>query len=219
MESRGNSRRTYNSPRRQEQARLTRRAILDAALSLFIERGYAGASLADIAQAAGVALKTVQAVFGTKAKLLSDLWDVTVVGDDEAIPVADRAWFRETMDEPEPRRQLQLHARNAGRIKRRVGALTEVIRRAAPADPEIGERWQLMQNQFLQNQTMVAESLAAKRALREGLDVAEAAEVIWVLNHPSVYFLLVYERGWSEERYEHWLADAFIHQLLGERGH
>lgn len=219
MESRGNSRRPYNSPRRQEQARLTRRTILDAALSLFVERGYAGASLADIAQAAGVAVKTVQAVFGTKAKLLSDIWDVTVVGDDEAIPVADREWFRETLDEPDPRRQLQLHASNAGRIKRRVGALTEVIRRAAPADPEISERWQLMQNQFLQNQTMVAESLAAKGALRVGLDVAEAAEVIWVLNHSSVYYLLVHERGWSEERYEHWLADAFIHQLLSERGH
>ena len=214
MKSSPESRRSYHSPRRQEQARLTRRAILDAALPLFVERGYAGTSLTDIAQAAGVALKTVQAIFGTKAKLLSALWDVTVVGDDAAIPVAERAWFREMMEEPDARRQLELGARIATRMKHRVGALTEVIRRAVPADPEIGELWQRFQDQFLENQTMMAESLAAKRALREGLEVAEAAEMLWTLNHPSVYYLLVHERGWSEERYERWLADAFVHQLL-----
>jgi AcrR family transcriptional regulator len=214
MKSSTNSRRPYRSPRRQEQARLTRRAILDAALPLFVERGYAGTSLADIAQAAGVALKTVQAVFGTKAKLLSALWDVTVVGDDEANPVAERAWFREMMEEPDARRQLELGARVARRIKHRVGALTEVIRRAAQTDPEIGDLWQLFQDQYLENQTMMAESLAAKGALRDGLNVAGAAEMLWTLNHPSVYYLLVYERGWSEERYEQWLTDVFVHQLL-----
>jgi AcrR family transcriptional regulator len=214
MKSSPESRRSYHSPRRQEQARLTRRAILDAALPLFVERGYAGTSLADMARAAGVALKTVQAVFGTKAKLLAALWDVNVAGDDAAIPVADRAWFREVMEEPDARRQLELGARVATRIKHRVGALTEVIRRAAQTDPEIGELWQLFQDQYVENQTMMAASLAAKGALREGLDVTGAAEMLWTLNHPSVYYLLVYERGWSEERYERWLADAFVHQLL-----
>jgi AcrR family transcriptional regulator len=214
MKSSSNSRRQYHSPRRQEQARLTRRAILDAALPLFVERGYAGTSLADIAEAAGVALKTVQAIFGTKAKLLSALWDVTVMGDDAAIPVAEREWFREMMEEPDARRQLDLHVRNAGQIKRRVGALMEVIRRASQGDSELGELWQVMQDRFLENQRMVAESLAAKGALRGGLDVAAAAEMIWTLNHPSVYYLLVYERGWSEERYERWLADVLIQQLL-----
>ncbi len=214
MKSSVESRRPYHSPRRQEQARQTRRAILDAALPLFVERGYPGTSLADIARAAGVALKTVQAIFGTKAKLLSALWDVTVAGDDAAISVAERAWFREMLGEPDARRQLELGARIARRIKHRAGALMEVIHRAAQADPEIRERWQQMQNQFLENQAMVAKSLAAKGALRADLEVADAAEIIWTLNHPSIYHLLVRERGWSEERYEHWLADAFIRQLL-----
>jgi hypothetical protein len=95
-----------------------------------------------------------------------------------------------------------------------LGALTEVVRRAAQSDPEIGERWQLMQDQFLVNQRMVAESLAAKGALRADLDTADAVEIIWALNHPSLYYLVVFERGWSEERYESWLAEAFICQLL-----
>jgi AcrR family transcriptional regulator len=208
------SRRPYHSPHRQEQARQTRRAILDAALRLFVRRGYSGASLAEIAQEAGVSLKTVEAAFGTKAKLLAALWDVSVVGDDEAVSLAERAWFREMLAEPDPRRQLALHARNARQIKQRVGALIEVVRVAAWSDPEIGARWRLIQDQFMENQRMVAESLAAKGALRPGLDAAGAAETLWMLNHPSVYCLAVFERAWSDDRYEDWLADAFIHQLL-----
>jgi AcrR family transcriptional regulator len=207
-------RRPYHSPRRQEQARLTRRAILDAALPLLVQRGYSGASLADIARGAGVALKTVEAAFGTKAKLLAALWDISVVGDDEAIPVAERAWFQEMLAEPDARRQLTLYARNGRQVKQRVGALIEVVRVAARSDPEIDARWRLIQDQFMEIQRMVAESLAAKGALRAGLDVDDAAEMIWMVNHASVYYLAVFERGWSDDQYERWLADAFIHQLL-----
>jgi AcrR family transcriptional regulator len=214
MESSVRSRRPYHSPYRQEQARRTRRAILEAALPLFIERGYAGTSLADIAAAAGVALKTVQAVFGTKAKLLSDLWDVSVVGDDEAIPVAERAWFQATLDEPDPRRQLQVFLQHIGWIKRRVGALAEVVRRAAQADPEIAALWQLIQGQMIADQRLVTQRFADKGMLREGLDATEAAEIMGILNHPSVYYLAAVEQGWSEDRFESWLADALSQQLL-----
>ena len=214
MTSSMKSRRAYHSPRREEQARQTRRAILEAALPLFAEQGYSAASLAEIARAAGVALKTVEAAFGTKAKLLTALWDVSIVGDDEAIPLAEREWFREMLAESDPRRQLELHARNARGIKQRLGALTEVMRRAAQSDPEIDARWQIVQDQFMENQTMVAESLAAKDALRPELDAAAAAEMLWTLNHPSLYYLVVHERGWAEDQYECWLADSFVHQLL-----
>jgi AcrR family transcriptional regulator len=214
LESSTRSRRPYHSPRLQEQRRQTRLAILEAARSLFIERGYAGTSMGDIAAAARVSIKTVEAAFGTKAKLLAALWDVSVVGDAESVSLAERTWFQEMLNEPDPRRQLALHARNARRIKHGIGALSEVVRRAAQSDPEIAERWQLIQDQFLGNQRMVAESLVAKGALRAELDTANAVEIIWTLNHPAVYYLVVFERGWSEEQYEHWLADAFISQLL-----
>lgn len=70
-----------------------------------------------------------------------------------------------------------------------------------------------MQDEFLENQAMVAASLAEKGALRTAPDVAPAAETIWTLNHPSLYHLLVHERGWSEEQYEQWLADRRVHTL------
>jgi TetR/AcrR family transcriptional regulator of autoinduction and epiphytic fitness len=83
--------RRYASPRRQEQARQTRRAILDAAAKLFVEPGYAATPLTAVAAEAGVAVQTVYAVFGSKRQLLSDLVDVTLAGDDERVAMADRS--------------------------------------------------------------------------------------------------------------------------------
>jgi AcrR family transcriptional regulator len=208
-------RRLYHSTHRQEQARQTRRAILEAARPLFIQRGYAGTTMGDIAQAAGVSIKTVEAAFGTKAKLLTALRDVAVVGDDEAIPLAARAPFQEMLHEPDPRRQLARYAQLTCRIKQRAAALNEVIRRAAQVDVEIDVLYQRFQEQFMADQRRVVEQLAVKGALREGLQVADAAETLALLNHPAVYYLAVAERGWSEERFEQWLAEAFIQQLLG----
>jgi AcrR family transcriptional regulator len=190
---------------------------LDAALPLFIERGYAGTSMPDIARKAGVALPTVEAAFGTKVKLLMALRDVTIVGDDEVIPVAERSWFREMLDEPDPRRQLHRFAEVACRVKQRTARLNEVIRRAAPSDPEIGQVWQEVQDQVLGDHRVVVERLAAKGALREELDVEGATKILWLLNHPSVYYLATVEGGWPEEEFERWLAGAFIHQVLREQ--
>ena len=97
------------------------------------------------------------------------------------------------------------------RIKQRTAALLEVVRRAAQADPELGALWQGFQEQFMADQRRVADRLAARGALRPGLEVAGAAETLGLLNHPSVYYLAVVERGWSEERFEQWLAEAFVH--------
>jgi AcrR family transcriptional regulator len=187
---------------------------LEAARPLFIQRGYSATSMGDIAQAAKVSIKTVEAIFGTKARLLAALRDVTIVGDDDAIPVAGRPWFREMLEEPDPRRQLQRFAQLSCQIKHRTAALNEVIRRAGQADPQIAELWQALQDQLMEDQRPVAESLAAKGALREGLDAASAADTLWLLNHPSVYYLAVLECDWPEQRFTHWLADTFIHQLL-----
>jgi hypothetical protein len=170
--------------------------------------------MGDIARAGEVSIKTVEAIFGTKARLLTALRDVTIAGDDAAIPVAERAWFREMLEEPDPGRQLELLVQYVSRIKRRTAPLNEVIRRAAQSDPEIGELWRVFQAQFMADQRLVAESLAAKGALRDGLDVDGAADAIWLLNHPSVFYLAVGECGWPEERFERWLTDALIRQLL-----
>jgi AcrR family transcriptional regulator len=205
-------RRGYNSPRRQQQAAATRRGILDAAQRLFERHGYPATTMEAIAGEAGVALKTVYVAFATKSGLLRALWDVLLKGDQDEAGVAERPWYREVVDEPDPERTLRLNARNACAVKRRIGGALKVIRSAAPVDADADELWQLIQTDFYDNQRVVVESLG--RGLRPGLDVVRATDILWTLNHPDVWLLLVGERGWAPEQWEEWFADTSCAQLL-----
>jgi len=206
--------RVYNSPRRQEQAAATRAHILDAAKRLFEQHGYSATTMSAIAKEAGVALKTVYLAFESKSGVLRALWNRTLRGDDEDVPVAAREWYREVLEEPDPERQLRLNARNARRVKERIGALLETIRSASAGDPDVAALWERIQNDFLENQRAIIDSLAARGALRPGLSADEAADLLWTLNHPAIWGLLVGQRGWKPQRFEEWLADAFCSQLL-----
>ena len=209
--------RRYNSPRRRAQAAATRREILEAAQRLFEQRGYSATTMAAIAAEANVALKTVYVTFETKSGVLRALWNLLLRGDEADTPVAERPWYREVIEERDAERQLRLTARNSRLVKVRVGALLEVIRNAAPTDPHIGALWDRIQSEFHANQRVIVESLAEKKALRPGLSVDHAADILWTLNHPSVWQLLVGERRWRPEEYEQWCADTACAQLLRHR--
>jgi AcrR family transcriptional regulator len=206
--------RRYDSPRRRQQAADTRRAIVDAAQRLFEAQGYATTTMDAIAIEAGVALKTVYLAFETKSGLLRAVWDVLLKGDTDDAPVAARAWYLEVMAEPDPRRQLQLNARNARAVKERIGPLLAVIRDAAPTDSDIAALWNLIQTDFYDNQRSIVKTLHSKKALRRGLDVTRASDILWTLNHPDVWLLLVGRRGWTPEQFEDWFAQAACEQLL-----
>jgi AcrR family transcriptional regulator len=206
--------RSYDSPRRREQAAATRRAILEAAQRLFERHGYAAISVPAIAAEAGVALKTVYVAFETKARLLNALWEARLAEGEETIPVLERAWYRRLLAEPDPEGKLGILAAQARDVKTRSGALLEVIRNAAGADPEIAALWSRIQTKLLGVQRSVVEQLNETDALALGLDVGTATDILWTLNHPTVWHLLVRERGWTAEQYEQWLRDAFRSQLL-----
>jgi AcrR family transcriptional regulator len=214
-----NPRRRYDSPRRREQAAATRGAILDAAHGLFDERGYAATTMSQVASAAGVSLKTVYLAFETKAGLLRELWHLRLRGDEDAAPVQERNWYREVLAERDPERQLRMNARNARAVKERAGALLAVIRNAAAVDPAIGELWERIGSDFYENQWSIVDSLQARGALRPGLKQTIAADILWALNHPDLWQLLVRERGWTPERWELWFAESSCAQLLGDDLH
>jgi AcrR family transcriptional regulator len=207
--------RRYDSPRRRQQAADTRRAIVDAAQRLFEEHGYAATTMDAIATDAGVALKTVYLAFETKSGLLRAVWDVLLKGDSDDAPVAARAWYLEVMEEPDPHRQLRLNARNARVVKERIAPLLAVIRDAAPSDADIAALWNLIQTDFYDNQRTIVKTLQRKKALRRGLDLTRATDILWTLNHPDLWLLLVGRRGWTPEQFEHWFADTACDQLLG----
>lgn len=209
--------RQYNSPRRAEQAAVTRRTVLDAATELFTAEGYPSTTMAAIASRAGVSLKTAYVLFGTKSGLLRALWDLLLKGDQDVAPVANRAWYQEVLTEPDAERQLRLNARNARVVKERIGGILKVIRSAAPLDADSDALWQLIQSDFLANQRVIVESVNMKRALRPDLDVDRATDILWTLNHPDVWLLLVDARGWTPAQWESWFAETSCVQLLTQR--
>jgi AcrR family transcriptional regulator len=208
------STRRYHSPRRQEQAAVTRRSILEAAQRLFERQGYAATTMEAIAAEARVALKTVYVAFVTKSGLLRALWDLLLKGDQEEAGVAERRWYREVIEEPSPERTLRLLARNSRVVKLRIAGLLEVIRDAASVDSDTAALWSLIQTDFYDNQRSIVESLHRNDALRADLDVTRATDILWMLNHPDLWLLLVGTRGWTPGQFEQWFGDTACWQLL-----
>jgi AcrR family transcriptional regulator len=210
--------RKYDSRLRQEQAAATRRSILDAAQRLFERDGYVATTMEAIAAETGVALKTVYSAFTTKSGVLRALWDLLLKGDVDDAPVAERPWYRDMLDEPDPERQLRLNAHNARAVKSRIGPLLRVIRSAAAVDPDSAALWHLIQSDFYENQRTLVDAIHERGGLRADLDPTQATDLLWTLNHPDVWLLLVVDRRWTPEQFESWLADITCHQLLGDPG-
>jgi AcrR family transcriptional regulator len=209
--------REYHSPRRAQQAATTRLEIIRAAQRLFEAQGYAAATMAAIAADADVALKTVYLAFDTKPRLLRAVWDLALKGDDADAPVAERPWYVGVLEEPDPERKLRRLAGASCTAKQRIAGVLRVIRDAAPSDDDIGALWALIQSDFHANQAAIVATLDKAKALVPGLDAARATDILWTLNHPDVWLLLVGERSWSPEQFETWLGDTAIAQLLGPR--
>jgi len=215
MTARVKSRRGYDSPRRREQAAETRRKILGAAERLFCEHGYAATSMPAIAAQAGVALKTVYLAFGTKAGVLHALWDVRLGGDDQPIPVADRPWYRHLLAAEDPHLLVRAAARQSRVVKDRAGDVLRILRQAAVTEPALAELWDRIETEFRVVLAGIADRLDALGSLAPGVDVTTATDLLWTLNHPDTWQLLVQGCGWSPDRYEQWAGETLSAQLVG----
>jgi AcrR family transcriptional regulator len=187
----------------------------EAALSLFREQGYAATPMQAVAGRAGVAVQTLYFTFGTKRALLSEILDIAVAGDEEPVATLDRPQVQALIDDPDPVAQLRGQAAVTRRVYERLAPALEVVRGAATADPDLAELWE----RNIRQRAVVAERfitvLAAKTALRDGLDHATALDIALLLQGPEVFMFLTSQRGWSPEKYERWLASALTTELLG----
>src|SRR5689334_18421090 len=120
------SRRPYSSPAREAAALLTRQRILDAAARLFTEAGYTATSVRSIAQAAGVAEKTVYLQFDTKPAILKALVDAAIMGADHGVPTVRSPWFLEVLEQCQLERKVELLAVGTTALHERTGALFAV---------------------------------------------------------------------------------------------
>jgi AcrR family transcriptional regulator len=208
--------RSYSSTLRADQARRTRRRIVDAAAELFAEHGYAGTTIDAVATAAGVSRKTVFDSVGGKAQLMTLAYDFAIVGDDEPVPLADRPEMRAMLAEPDYGKRLAMYASLVVGIDRRLSSAWRAFEGAATSDPEVAKFYVAMVQQRRQAMREAAQMFADAGALRPDLDVEVAADLMWFYNDPSLYDKLVRQRGWSVDRFQAWLAEALQVQLLGK---
>jgi AcrR family transcriptional regulator len=208
------SSRAYHSPRRQQAARETRLAVLAAAREQFVEHGYAGTSLAAIAQSAGVSLATVKLVAGTKAQLLVAAVQGVMRRDDPSLPLVQQPWWREMLGLRDAVRMLREFASIVCPGLERQAELFEVVWQAAASEPELAELDGRASLGRRDDVRQLAHALAELGELRGDLDVDAAADTIWALASPQMFRLLVGRRGWSAQRWQEWLVDSLAVQLL-----
>jgi len=199
----------------QARTRLARRAVIDAARALFLERGYQATTIEAISDRSDVPAATVYRLFSSKVGILKALLDVSIAGDDQAQSLPERPDVAALFAEPDPEKLLASFARLTVAINTRSGDIYRILSSAANSDPAAAALFADYQQQRAGGQGRIARSLARARALRPGLRERDAADLIHALGSPELYRLLVIDRGWTLERYEKWLARILTDQLVG----
>ena len=80
--------------------------------------------------------------------------------------------------------------------------------------PELADVARQIEARRRQNQARLIASLREQGALRPSLSLEEATDVLWALTSYDLYRMLVAEQHWEPVRYETWLAQLLIEQLL-----
>ncbi|MGK3204150.1 TetR/AcrR family transcriptional regulator [Amycolatopsis sp. MEPSY49] len=208
--------RRYDNSTRAEQARATRRRILDATYRLLLENGYAATTIKAVAGEAGVSIDTVYKAFGTKGNLIKGVYDVVLAGDDEPTPLMERPVWREFAAETSAVEKLHKYAAVCRMLSVRLSPLLALLLSAARSgNPELAAFADTIEGERLVGAGAVVRALTEIGGLRADLGFERARDIVWTLNSPQVYQLLVGGRGWTDDEYETWLAGTLTAQLIG----
>lgn len=198
----------------QARTRLARTAVVDAARVLFLERGYGATTIEAISAVADVPPATVYRLFSSKLGILKALVDVSIAGDDEAVPLADRPPVRSLLADSDATSKLAGFVGIASQVNARTNAIYRILVSAAASDADALALLEDLTRQRQQGQGRIVRSLARAGALRPELRERDAADIVHALMSPEVYGLLVVDRGWPPERYAAWLTALLVDQLL-----
>jgi len=184
----------------------TKQQIANAARGLFATHGYVATTIAAIAEAADIPAPTIYSAFGTKAKILQHIaWDAVATLD------IDRS-HAEALAQPDPAQGLRLAANIQRRQFELMYDVIAIYQEAARTDPDIAQALQTIMANRERAFHHHIETIAAH--LAPGVTVNDGVDIYLTLVLPEIYRTLVLERGWTADRYETWLADALIRQLL-----
>jgi AcrR family transcriptional regulator len=200
--------------RGQARTRLARAAVIDAARTLFLDHGYGTTTIESISALADVPPATVYRLFSSKRGILKAILDVSIAGDDEAVPLADRPHVRALFADPDPKSQLTGFVSVTADVNSRTAPIYRILASAASTDPDAAALLEDQNRQRQAGQGRIARSLARAGALQPGLRERDAADIIHALMSPEIYRLLVLDRGWPPDRYERWLTETLVEQVL-----
>jgi AcrR family transcriptional regulator len=209
--------RAYHAPGRVAAAQRTQTAVLAAAKRVFEERGWAGATMRAIADDAGVSQKTIEALYGTKARVLAESVTYAIRGDVEPVEMLHRPHIQEMESAPSAAEMLELHAAHLRRVNERSAAIAFVVEQAAPADAQVQSLWQQMNYNRLVGVRWAAETLLAK----PGMDhlAPEKLEPIFLVAFDWGTFRALTEvAGLTAGEYQAWLSSYYRKMLLAKPG-
>ena len=185
---------------------MTKERIARAARHLMAARGWTATTIQAIAAEAGVATPTVYAAFGSKLAILDALRSMML--EESTIP----ALMAEAADEPDPQRRLRLWATIVRRQMETSYDVIAIHREAARSDPESATAYRKVLDgrakAFLSFVRGIGDSLP------DVMDERSATDLLWAFSNEGLWSELVVERGWTPERFEQWLGDTLVAQLL-----
>lgn len=195
----------YDNRQRQDAARTTRARIIEAAKAGFLAHGFGGTTIRQFAEDAGVSQETIYKTFGGKAALLKSVYDVTLAGDDEDIPLAGRPEAIAVRDAPSPAAAAASYAELAQLISRRIDPLLRVLLGARDTDRALAEFARTIDEERHVGSSFYVRQWERNGWLRDDITVDQAIDTVWALNSPQPRWLLL-DHGWSDEQYTRWLA-------------
>jgi AcrR family transcriptional regulator len=194
------------APLRQRQALETRRAIAQAARSLFAERGYAATSIEVVAAEAGVAERTIYAIFGTKKAILAAICEEWLREAGVMETIAEGLAIRDL------RRRLELVASSSRRQWESERGVRAMLEGAAASDAEVAKMVNAWKNDRARSFRAIVTGLES--SLRPGIAGDRAGAIIRALTSAEIYSELVTGEGWTPGEYEQWLAGLLSDVLL-----
>lgn len=206
--------RSYQSPRREAQARETKTRIVAAAKALFLAHGYAGTTMRAIASDADVSLPTVELAFRTKARLLKAVIDIAIAGDDEHLAMLDRQWAAQAESTADPAEFIAIFSRELTTSAGRAAGLVATALEAARTDQDITDVAAQLISQRQIMATWLVEGVLRRTELRAEVSRGDAIDIVWTLMDPVIFGRLTEDRHWPQDQFQRFFTDAVIRLLL-----
>ena len=195
--------------RRSQRRAETERRLVGSAAALFVERGYAATTLADVAEHADIAPRTLYLHFPTKAELLLRCIGIAIAGDAEPVPLADRPAMAEAMVAATLDERINLMASLTASLMERTGPLLDVAFQAAGSEPSIAAAAAAGRAETGRTLREFWHRIHDDGLLPPSVDLLWLSETATLIAHAETYLLIGKTLEWNSDAYREWLATTW----------